>query len=109
MVYVDKFESVWDWHGSFYRPLVSEGYHALGYVGQKGHGAARGFTFAAREFEPSALAAPVDYSFVWWDKGTGVAGDHAFWKPIPPPGYVCLGLVEWNHIKPPLDLIRCVR
>jgi hypothetical protein len=64
----------------------------------------------AQALEPEALAAPLDYEKVWEDRGSGADEDGSFWRPLPPEGYVCLGLVAqrgWG--KPGLDVVRCVR
>jgi len=57
-----------------------------------------------------ALAAPVDYTEVWNDKGSGSNNDGSFWRPVPPPGYVALGAVaQSGYGKPALDDVVCVR
>jgi hypothetical protein len=90
---------------AFYRPVAPDGFHALGHYGQVGHGAPCGWMFVARELEPGALAEPLDYELIGQP-----ALDCSFWKPIPPPGYVCLGFVAQTGLeKPDVDEIRCLR
>jgi hypothetical protein len=90
---------------AFYRPVAPDGFHALGHYGQKGHGAPSGWMFVARELEPGALAEPLDYELIGQP-----SGDCSFWKPIPPPGYVCLGFVAQTGLeKPDAEEIRCLR
>lgn len=117
ILFTKNLELVWndigsggDYDGSYWRPKeLPAGYYALGHNGQAGY-LPKGGMYLARELESGALAAPVDYSLVWYDVGSGANMDGSFWKPIPPSGYVCLGLVaQGNHGKPNLDQIRCVR
>ncbi|MDY0896758.1 Vps62-related protein [Pseudomonas fluorescens] len=57
-----------------------------------------------------ALSAPVEYELVWNDSGSRAHTDGAIWRPIPPEGYVALGLVcGTGHDKPSRNAIRCVR
>lgn len=115
--YVDDFALQWNDNGSggwfdgaFYRPLAPHGFYPLAHVGQQDYGVTRGYTFAARELVPGALAPPVAYSKLYDDSGSGADLDGSFWRPQPPPGYVCLGDVAGaGHDAPPLDAIRCVR
>jgi Vacuolar protein sorting-associated protein 62 len=117
LAYVDDYELEWrdvgsggDLDGAYYRPVVPSGYYALGHYGQGNYVAPVGPMFAARELQPGALAQPIDYTMVWGDYGSGADMDGSFWKPIPPTGYVCLGLVaQTGYAKPGLDEIRCVR
>jgi hypothetical protein len=56
------------------------------------------------------LASPTDYAQVWNDSGTGSTDDGSIWKPIPPSGYVAMGLVaQSGYNKPSLDDVVCVR
>ncbi|MBK5353057.1 Vps62-related protein [Pseudomonas sp. TH41] len=55
-----------------------------------------------------ALSRPDDYEQVWRD--SGLESDGALWRPIPPDGYVALGLVSSaGDEKPSLHAVRCVR
>ncbi|NVZ20296.1 Vps62-related protein [Pseudomonas costantinii] len=57
-----------------------------------------------------ALSAPVEYDLVWKDSGSNAYADGSIWRPIPPQGYVALGLVcGIGHDKPSRNAIRCVR
>ncbi|WP_028810945.1 Vps62-related protein [Streptomyces flavidovirens] len=56
------------------------------------------------------LKAPVDYRFLWNDRGTGSKFYGTIWRPIPPPGYVVLSDLFWpGRDKPPLNAVSCVR
>jgi hypothetical protein len=56
-----------------------------------------------------ALAAPIDYAYIYDDSGSGGRYDGSMWKPVCPAGYVALGAVtNSGYGKPPLDAVRCV-
>lgn len=58
----------------------------------------------ARQLESGALARPVSYELVW-----SVSNMLAIWKPIPPQGYVCLGMIaQFGNDPPSLDEVMCV-
>lgn len=105
LAYVNDFELVGlTADGAFYRPIVPDGFHAFGHYGQGGHGQPCGFMFVARELERGTLAEPIDYEHI------GASPNCSIWRPIPPPGYVCLGFVaQAGFEKPSVDEIRCVR
>ncbi|MBN2326289.1 MAG: Vps62-related protein [Candidatus Omnitrophica bacterium] len=107
----------WVHFGAFYRPIAPEGYYALGHYGELTSGGAcspspqpAGFMLSAKELEPGALAKPLDYIELWKSTGAMHEPPGSFWRPVPPDGYVSLGIVAQNgHNKPDLDQIRCVR
>lgn len=115
--YVDDFALLWNdagsggwFDGAYYRPVVPDGFFALTHYGQSDHGVTRGYTFAARALDPTALAAPTGYTLLYTDAGSGADMDGSFWRPSPPPGYVCLGdLAQQGYAEPSPDAIRCVR
>lgn len=121
ITFTDDFEFVW-WdkksHGSqdggFWKPIPPAGYYALGSLGCSSYDNPIGnkAVIVVKEVDSSgALAAPVDYQRIWKDSGSGASLDGSFWNPIPPEGYVALGVVamrEWDN-EPSLDAIRCVR
>jgi hypothetical protein len=116
--YIEEYELEWSDKGSgatldgaFWRPVVPEGYYSLGHYAQWNYDQPVGPLFAVRELAGSgALAPPVDYNMIWMDTNSGADWNGSFWKPIPPPGYVCLGiLAQYDYIKPGLDEMRCVR
>ena len=118
--------------GDFYHPIPPEGYHALGSIGFHGYQSPADLRTAVMVVkdkglnpENPPLALPVDYDIVWHNGvyilGTWYAdGDYtgAFWRPVPPEGYVAMGLVvhywaqrtsaPYNQ-KPPLTKVMCVR
>ncbi len=122
VLYVDDFQLVWndkgsgaDRDGAFYQPIAPAGYSVIGYYGQGNYNAADGVVVVVKELEPGALAAPVGYEEIWTDSGSGADRDGAFWKPIPPAGYTCLGVVVTGYCigcgyaPPDVDKIQCVR
>ena len=122
VLYVDQFQLVWNDRGSgansdgsFYRPVAPSGYSVIGYYGQGNYNAPDGTVAVVGELEPGALAAPERYEAIWTDSGSGADLDGAFWRPIPPAGYTCLGVVVTGYClgcgyaPPDVDQIRCVR
>ena len=102
--------------GAYWHPVPPDGFHALGSLGICHYGNPSGSSYmfvvkATDDTQPlPALASPTDYELVWGDQGTGSTDDGSFWKPIPPPGYVALGLVaQSGYDKPSLDDVVCVR
>lgn len=58
----------------------------------------------------TALRAPDDFEHVWEHTGRRARSGFSVWRPVPPPGYVAMGMVcSANNHKPPLQTIRCVR
>jgi hypothetical protein len=117
LAYVDDFRLVWwdkgsggTWDGNYARPVPPTGFFSLGSFGQTDYGPTSGFVYVAKELESGALASPVDYTWVYSDWGSGAIMDGSFWKPVPPAGYVCLGLVaQTGYSKPSTDAVKCVR
>lgn len=57
-----------------------------------------------------ALSRPDDFEQVWRNAGSTDSANCTIWRPIPPDGYVALGLVCANdRDKPSLNSVRCVR
>jgi len=85
-----------------------------------------GFKFNLRRYiqvavrnpaDPSpATAPPLRFEQVWADSGIRAfrkgkrQGSVAFWKPVPPPGYVAVGHVATpGHSPPPVTAVVCLR
>ncbi|SUD27525.1 Plant protein of uncharacterised function (DUF946) [Pseudomonas fluorescens] len=109
---------------SFWRPVPSSdflsGFFPLGDLAVAGYGNVNKHRTVAvvSEAPPSsdgarganALNPPVEYELVWKDSGSGAHANGSIWRPIPPEGYVALGLVcGIGHDKPSRNAIRCVR
>jgi hypothetical protein len=122
VLYVDDFQPVWndrgsgaDYDGAFYRPVAPPGYSVIGFYGQGNYNAPDGVVAVVKELEPGALAEPEGYELIWKDSGSGADRDGAFWRPIPPAGYTCLGVVVTGYClgcgyaPPAADQIQCVR
>ncbi|VVP98412.1 hypothetical protein PS918_03924 [Pseudomonas fluorescens] len=108
----------------FWRPApppdVLPGYFPLGDLAISGDTNINGLRVAAvvrDSGSPSAdntkgkaLSRPEDFERVWTDSGSGATTDASIWRPIPPEGYVALGMVCSNDsVKPSLNAVRCVR
>ncbi|PYY70403.1 hypothetical protein CRX42_11540 [Pseudomonas jessenii] len=128
--FTTEFYRIWDTKGSrsapatFWRPTPAPdalpGYFPLGDIAVSGDLNINGkrVTAVVCEGDPQgadslkgkALSPPDDFEQVWKDSGSGSTVDGAIWRPIPPDGYVALGLVCSNgHAKPSLNAVRCVR
>ncbi|WP_253992414.1 Vps62-related protein [Myxococcus qinghaiensis] len=96
---------------SVWRPDLSQhpGYFSLGDIAMPDHEQAPRTTFVVSG-EGDLLTKPLYYNRIWEDRGTRGKHDAAFWQPVPPPGYTCLGsVVELGYGPPPTDRIRCVK
>ncbi|NEO53809.1 MAG: Vps62-related protein [Okeania sp. SIO3B5] len=116
--FVDKFELAWwdkgsggKYDGAYYKPIVPQGYYALGYYGQSNYNSPAGAVVVVKDLKSGALARPKGYELIWKDKGSGADMDGAFWRPIPPSSnYVALGLVVTrNYNEPSVNEVMCVR
>jgi hypothetical protein len=128
--FTTEFYRIWDTKGSraapaaFWRPMpapdVLPGYFPLGDIAVSGDLNINGKRVMAVvcEGDPQnadplkgkALSPPDDFEQVWKDSGSGSKADGAIWRPIPPDGYVALGLVcSDGHAKPSINAVRCVR
>lgn len=127
--FTTEFHRVWNTAGSrakpatFWRPAPSAdelpGYFPLGDIVVANSTSTNGqmVTAVVCEGEPGidnprgkALSRPTDYELVWKDTGSGAAARVSIWRPIPPTGYVALGMTCSNdYNKPSFNAVRCVR
>lgn len=128
--FTTEFHRIWDSRGSdsrpgsFWRPSPTPdslpGYFPLGDCVTPSFDNINGNTIVAVVCEGvaeqadaskgKALSAPDDFERVWRDSRSGAAADCTLWRPIPPAGYVALGLVSSNGRDKPLpNSVRCVR
>lgn len=128
--FTTEFHRIWDSKGSsskpgsFWRPTPAPdtlpGYFPLGDFATPGFDNINGNTIVAVVCEGSAedsdplkgkaLSAPEDFERVWKDSSSGADADCTIWRPIPPAGYVALGMVCSNGRDKPLpNTVRCVR
>ena len=128
--FTTEFQRIWDSRGSdskpgsFWRPTpdpdLLPGYFPLGDIVAPGFDNINQNCIAAVvcEGDPqlqdaskgNALSRPDDFEQVWRDSGSGARSDLTIWRPIPPDGYVALGMVCSNgRDKPLLNTVRCVR
>jgi hypothetical protein len=91
-------------------PFFSLGDTAVGHYRNINHNKVVAVVSEANKVNGTALRAPLDYQLVWQDEGTGALGNASIWRPMPPPGYVAMGLVYGvDYDKPSLHAVRCVR
>ena len=122
VTYVDSFNYIWHDEGShapnncaFYHPVVPDGYHALGSLGVPNWSSPNGkyaMMVVKEEDGSDALTEPTDYELIWEYKMRMIPYlvIASFWKPIPPNGYVAIGMVVTKlDSVPPSDYIACVR
>jgi hypothetical protein len=103
--------------GSFFHPVTSNGFRALGSLGcgPNGYPNPNGIfammVVRAKPGHEDALAEPLDYQLVYNDHGSGASMYGSFWTPIPPDGYIALGTVVANNTwnEPSLGDVVCVR
>lgn len=122
LAFTTEFEERWTDKGSgadkdvgFYHPKPPQGFYPLGSIGVANHNNPKG-KFAAlcvkeahNDSTKPALAAPVDWRFIWSDQGSGANEDGSCWRPLAPQGYVALGDVfVKGYNKPQGVQVMCV-
>ena len=99
--------------GSYYHPVTTNGFKPLGSLAFSGYynpDGLHGVMVLKAKAGSNALAAPVDYTLVWSDQGSGADDDGSFWMPVPPTGYRAMGIVaQSGYSMPSLDDVVCVR
>jgi Vacuolar protein sorting-associated protein 62 len=101
-----------DRDGSFWHPRGGDGFRPLGSIVIAGYDdpTGRRASMLVKDNGNAAVAAPVDYDWIWDDSGSGADWDGSVWRPRPPAGYISLGDVAVsNHGKPSVDDVWCVR
>jgi len=67
----------------------------------------KGFVFTSTDKD--AFKDPIDFRFIWNDKGTDANEPFSIWKPICPDSYKALGvLCQDSRRRPQLSVIKCV-
>ncbi|MHA3736119.1 Vps62-related protein [Pseudomonas sp. Eth.TT006] len=128
--FTTDFQRVWDTRtlrtsdATFWRPAPAPddlpGYFPLGDIAASGFSNLNGQRIVAvvcenptlKDLHPkgNALSRPLDYEQIWDDSGSGAKTHVSMWRPLPPAGYVAMGVVCANdHEKPSLNAVRCVR
>ena len=128
--FTTEFLRIWDNKGSrskpggFWRPSPAPdslpGFFPLGDLAVSGHDninnrrvvavVCEGAPPSAGANHGQALSKPDDFEQVWKDTGSGAKTDCSIWRPVPPEGYVALGLVCADGLdKPSVNSVRCVR
>ncbi len=96
--------------GSFWRPIPPKGFYSIGDYAQGNYGSPAGTALVVKPIEENAIAHPTDYEKIWTDRGSGAHKDGSFWRPLPPKGYVALGVVaNLGHGKPDVNVMVCIR
>ncbi|NBC35251.1 Vps62-related protein [Novosphingobium sp. FSY-8] len=98
--------------GTFWHPVGDERFKPLGSICVAGYDDINGAraSMLVADAGNGAVAAPVDYQWIWDDSGSGADWDGSVWRPVAPAGYVALGDVAMpNHDKPSTADIWCVR
>lgn len=98
--------------GTFWHPRPEGAFRPVGSVCVGGYGDINGnrASMLVADGGNGAVAAPVDYTWIWDDSGSGADWDGSVWRPVAPEGYIALGDVAMvGHGKPSLDDVWCVR
>lgn len=97
---------------SIYIPQSPRGYSPLGHYAERGYkksSTARLLAVKEKGAEKGLLAAPIKYRQIWNSTNTGSHTHTAFWRPIPPPGYHCMGdLATVGFDAPPTNSMACL-
>jgi hypothetical protein len=98
---------------ALYIPDPAKGYAILGHTGFPGYGKLKSdFGVITFKLDNGFIKweYPLDYERVWKDSGSGADQDGAIWKPIPPPGYVAMGMMasRGHNNKPSRKAMVCI-
>lgn len=118
ITYTNQYTWIWEddnsgaaLDGSFWAPMLPEGYRSLGSVGQATWSSPNDHAIVCVKAinGSDALADPVDYIERWHAPGNWLY-DAWVWEPVPPAGYAALGMVATKTSqKPELSAIACVK
>jgi len=124
VMYTSNFLKIWSDKGSggsrdgrFWRPVAppGSGFCSVGDVGASDYNNINNkkavALFKNKDDRNPALAPPTGFAQVWNDKGSGADKDGTFWRPIPPEGFVAMGLVCVGNTRDPPgpEVVMCVR
>jgi hypothetical protein len=119
--FVTSFTRIWsdagsgaNMNGAFFRPVLTgmPNFHSLGDLAVRSHNATGQVIAVVRDVSDSGniLVAPLSYTRVWTDAGSGASQDGSVWRPNPPAGYVAMGLVaNSGYNAPSLNAMRCIK
>ncbi|MDP2174726.1 MAG: Vps62-related protein [Bacteroidota bacterium] len=119
--FVKSFTPIWtdkgsgaSLNGGFFRPILTDfpNFYSLGDLAVRAHNANGQVIAVVRDVSDSGniLVAPLSYTKVWDDAGSGADKDGSVWRANPPAGYVAMGLVaSGNHSAPSLNAMRCIK
>lgn len=121
ITFVTNFTRIWsdagsgaNQNGAFFRPVLTnmQGFHSLGDLSVRSHSSAGQIMAVVRDMSDSGniLVAPLSYTRLWTDAGSGANQDGSVWRPNPPAGYVAIGLVaNSGYNAPSLNAMRCIK
>jgi hypothetical protein len=99
-----------------WRPDPTPGYYILGDYAQGNYHDPVGTSLVVKaplDDDPNnpLIKAPIGYSLVWNDRGTGIKKDCSIWFPRPPDGYVSIGFIAMPDYDPQPQLrnYACLR
>jgi hypothetical protein len=98
--------------GTFWHPRLEGGFRPLGSVCVPGYGDINNnrASMLVADAGNGAVAAPVGYTWIWDDSGSGADWDGSVWRPVAPAGYIALGdVANSSHDPPSLNDVWCVR
>jgi hypothetical protein len=118
--FTTKFERIWSDHGSgadqdgaFWRPIPPSGFRALGDICRVNYSDPNSddtVALVVKDLSGNALRLPERFERIWSDHGSGADEDVSVWEPVPPPGYIALGVVTNRaYAEPSKEVVVCVR
>ena len=99
-------------NGAFYHPEPQGEFRPLGSVVIGNHAPINGMraSMLVADGGNKAVAAPIDYVWIWNDSGSGADWDGSVRRPVPPLGYVAMGdVAQTGHGKPSVNDVWCLR
>ena len=95
---------------SIWRAESRDGYYPLGDIAVGTHSKPRiGFLLKSRDVKNDSIRAPVSYSKIWNDRGSGADKHVQLWRVNCPAGYVSLGNVATSGSYPQKGDVYCVK
>lgn len=104
-----------DRNGGFFRPKLHKdsfpNFHSLGDMIIPGYNPAGYAMAVVRDVSVAQdiLKPAVDMVGVWNDSGSGASRDGQIWRPVPPEGYIAMGLVAGPPGKPANNTVMCIK
>ena len=97
---------------SVYLPQAPFGYAPLGHYAEQGYTRADevpNVLVVKEQGGKGLLRHPVNYQELWRTDATNNSTEAAIWRPVPPPGYLCLGhVLGLGYEAPPTNAVACL-